>query len=460
MAHMSRPTLMRHARALVRDERGMSMVIAMMTTFAVFAMGGIWVGVATHQTDSSAQNRWREQAFAAAEAGINEAMSHLTADPSYTGASTVTLPNGAGQYEMEVTELNPTDYNDTRRYITSKGYAPNKTSPHHAQRQLEQQVDLIPTDSFRYALFSAPGGISASNNMTVTGDAYSNTDLTLTNNTKIFGNITSLGSVTTANDSTVGGDIAALGNITIDNSGTTVTGNAAAGGQGYPIKNVTMTGCVKGSVQASGTISGSPPNGCPRNWAQNSPPVAPKAETLPTFVWDPANYPASTTWASPAAFKTYWTANKDSFSGVHRVLCASPCGTTLVLDAKWTMAGDVTIVSDAPVTIDRDIINGTAGTLTLAIISTSSANPAIYLSNNVSTLSSSIHTLFYANNGSVQTKNLKNFTGSIYSKSIVLDNQFTLNWVPIALPGFTWNLASSTHFQIVSRDFKEVPFGS
>jgi hypothetical protein len=41
---------------------------------------------------------------------------------------------------------------------------------------------------------------------------------------------------------------------------------------------------------------------------------------------------------------------------------------------------------------------------------------------------------------------------------MTLDNQFTLTWVPLSFPGFAWNLASSSHFQIVSRNFKEVPF--
>jgi hypothetical protein len=369
------------------DERGMSMIIALIVTFAVFSLGAVWVGAGLHQNDQSATTRRREQSAAAAEAGLNLAMSHLTADPAYTGASNASLPNGAGDYEMTVTALNPADPNDTRRYIVAKGYAPSKTAPQRVARRLEQQVDLVPTDTFRFALFSAPGGISASNNMTVTGDTYSNTDLTLTNNTKIFGNVTSLGSVTTANNSTIGGDIAARGNITVNNSATTVQGNAYAGGSGYPSANVSMTGCVKGIVQASGTITGSPPNGCPQNWTPNSPPVAPKSETLPTFTWNPANYVSSTTWSSPAAFVSYWSANKNAFEGVHRVLCANPCTTSVTLNSKWTMSGDVTIVADSPIVLDRDISNGTGSTLNLGVFSMSSATPAVDLTNNVTTLS-------------------------------------------------------------------------
>ena len=38
-----------------------------------------------------------------------------------------------------------------------------------------------------------------------------------------------------------------------------------------------------------------------------------------------------------------------------------------------------------------------------------------------------------------------------------LEQQFTLTFVPVAVTGFTWDLASSTHFVIQSRVFREVP---
>jgi len=233
--------LARHCRA---DERGVSLVVAMTITLAVFAIGAIWTGLATHQFAQSGRERLGEQARDAAEAGVNAAMSQLSANAGYTGSTLAVLPRGTGEYEVTV-GLPPgsTDANDTRRYIVSTGYAPAKANPQRVARQAQQQVDLISTDSFRFALLTAPGGIAGSNNLTVNGDVYSANNLVLSNQTAVSGSVTSLGSVTTSNNSTIGGDIRAAGNVTIDNASTTVLGNVYSGG------NVALTGRVRGDVR-------------------------------------------------------------------------------------------------------------------------------------------------------------------------------------------------------------------
>ena len=436
------------ARSRWVDERGVSLVTAMVITLAVFAIGGIWTGLATHQYAGSARERQREQARNAAEAGVNEAMSRLSAHAGYTGSTRAVLPGGTGEYEVSVTLLSA-DPNDNRRYIVSTGYAPGKASRNRVARRLEQQVDLISTSGFRFALFAAPGGVAGANNMTVNGDIYSNDNLTLTNSATVSGSVISLGSVTTSNNSTIGGDIRAAGNVTINNASTTVLGNVYSGG------NVSLTGRVRGNVQAAGTITGGTVDG---SRAQYSPPRPPQPQTLPTFTWNPANYPTSSEWSSPAAFQSYWSANKGAFSGHHRILCPSPCTTGITLDARWTMTGDVTIASDSPITLSREVTNSAGRALTLTVASFSATSPAILMSNNIS-VPDSIRIALFAPNGPVRFSNLKNFSGAVYASSMVLDQQFTLTYVPVAVPGFTWNLASSTHFVIQSRIFREVPAG-
>src|SRR5439155_19618845 len=155
------------------------------------------------------------------------------------------------------------------------------------------------------ALFSSPGGVAGANKMTVNGDVYAKGDLSLSNNATVAGSVTSLGPVTTANNSTIAGNVQAVNNVTLDNSSTTVLGNVYAGG------NVTMTGHVKGSVQAGGTISGGTVDG---GRAEHSPPAPPEPQDLPTFTWDPNNYPSlpacpsgsgSQVACTAAAFNTY-----------------------------------------------------------------------------------------------------------------------------------------------------------
>ncbi|HEV7864801.1 MAG TPA: polymer-forming cytoskeletal protein [Acidimicrobiia bacterium] len=437
------------SRGLARGqdpEGGMALVLSLSVAFVVFALGAVWIGIGTHQVGITGRDALRERARNAAEAGLNAAMSRLSADPSFTTLAITGLPGA--EFEVSVLPVS-IDPSDTRRYIVAKGYSPTKASPRRVARRLEQQVDLIATDGFRYALFTAPGGIAGANKMTVNGDVYSTGALALSNNSTVNGNVTSLGAVSTANNSTIAGDIRATGNVTLDNPSTTVLGNVYAGG------NVAMTGHVKGSVQAGGTISGGTVDG---SRAANSPPLPPAAQTLPTFTWDPADYPSVSNWATPAAFGTYWAAQKGAFSGAHRISCPAPC-TAVDLGSKWTMSGDTTLVADGPISLSRDVANGAGHPVTLTIVSLApnGATPPIAMSNNV-TLPDDIKVVFYAPNGPVKFTNLKHFTGSVYAASITLDQQFTLTFQPVTVPGFDFGPTSSSHFQIQAGSFKEVPF--
>jgi hypothetical protein len=431
-------------------EGGMALVLSLSVAFVVFALGAVWIGLGTHQVTITGRDKLRDQARNAAEAGLNAAMSGLSADESFTGLALTSVVGG--QFEVSVLPVS-VDPTDPRRYLVARGYSPTKASPQRVARRLEQQIELLPTDGFRYALFSSPGGIAGANKMTVNGDVYANGNLSLSNNATVAGSVTSLGSVTTANNSTIAGDVQAANNVTLDNPATTVLGNVYAGG------NVTMTGHVKGSVQAGGTISGGTVDG---GRAQHSPPAPPDAQTLPTFTWDPADYPvgAVSNWATPAAFNTYFSAHTGGFSGAHRISCPAPCTTAVNLGSKWTMTDDTTIVADGPITLSRDMANGAGHPVTLTIVSfftDTVTTPAIAMSNNV-TLPDDVDVVFYANHGSVKFSNLKHFTGTVYASSITLDQQFTLTFKPVSRPGFDFGLTSSTHFQIQAGAFKEVPY--
>ncbi len=429
-------------------ESGMAMVLSVSVAFVVFALGAVWLGIGTHQVTITGRDNLRDQARNAAEAGINAAMSALSADAGFTGNAVT--PIAGGEFEVTVLPVS-VDPDDPRRYIVARGYAPTKAHPMRVARRLEQQVELIPTDGFRYALFSSPGGITGANRMTVNGDIYANGDFNLSNHATVTGSVTSLGSVITSNNSTIAGDVHAAEDVTLHNSSTTVLGNVYAG------DDVAMTGHVKGNVQAGGTISGGTVDGAR---AENSPPVPPAGQTLPTFTWDPANYSVVWNWASPSAFQTYWSANKSAFSGAHRISCPAPCAEAIDFGSKWTVTGDTTIVADGPIALSRDMVNASGDEVALTIVTYAAddgTTPAVTMSNNV-TLPDDVKVVFYAPNGTVKFRNLKHFTGSVYSSSIALDQQFTLTFEPVSIPGFDFGLTSSSHFYIQAGVFKEVPF--
>ncbi|HEX6382821.1 MAG TPA: polymer-forming cytoskeletal protein [Acidimicrobiia bacterium] len=442
------PGVLRRRSASGGDpQSGMAMVLSMSVAFVVFTLGAVWIGLGTHQITATGREKLREQARNVAEAGLNVAMSRLTADATFSGVGLTAMAGG----EFEVTVLPVSlDPDDTRRYIVSKGYAPTKANPNRQARRLEQQIELTYNDGFRYALFSAPGGITGANYMTVNGDVYASGDLTLANNSTVTGSVTSLGSVTTSNNTTIAGDVHAADNVTLDNASTTVLGNVYAGG------NVSMTGHVKGNVQAGGTISGGTVDG---SRSQNSPPAPPAGQTLPTFDWAPYVDGTESTWLSPAQFQTYWSANRLAFSGAHRITCTLTCA-TIDFGSQWRLTGDTTIYADGPISLSKDIANSAGHAVTLTIVSDATdtpSTPAISMSNNV-TLPDNINVVFFAPNGTVKFSQLKHFTGTVYAKEIALSQQFTLTFRPVARPGFDFGLTTSSHYGITAGSFKEVPF--
>jgi cytoskeletal protein CcmA (bactofilin family) len=436
-------------RARRRDERGMAMVMSLMVCLVVFALGAVWVGIGMHQVDGTAREKLQEQARNAAEAGLNAAMSQLSADASWTGETAQTIPGA--QFEVSVTMLS-VDPDDPGRLITARGYAPSKASKLRVARQLTQQIELLPTDSFRYALFTAPGGITTDNHPVINGDVYSASDLNLGLQATVSGTVTSLGNLTTSGNSTFNGDIRAAGNINFQNSSTTANANLYAGG------NVTVKGFVKGNVQAGGTIATVSPGTIAGSKAQYSPPPPPPAQTLPTFTYDPANYaPVVPQNMTPSAFNTYWAAHKSGISGVFRISCPSPppandppvnsCLATDSVNApgpNWVLSGDTKDFS-------------ATGHPTFTVVSyAGGATPAITMTQK--SVASNIELVLYAPNGQASFQNLKTLSGTVYAASVAVGQNFTLTFVPPSVKGFNFAVMSSTHFVIQSGPFREVPF--
>ena len=112
----------------------MALVLSLCVTFVVFALGAVWIGVGTHQVTITGRDKLRDQARDAAEAGLNAAMSGLSANASFTGLGLTSV--AGGQFEVSVLPVS-VDPSDARRYIVAKGYAPTKASHNAVARRLE-----------------------------------------------------------------------------------------------------------------------------------------------------------------------------------------------------------------------------------------------------------------------------------------------------------------------------------
>jgi hypothetical protein len=438
----------------------------------------MWVQTSIHQVESSGEERAREQALVAAEAALNAAMSRLAQNTTCPATVTSGTLAGVGEWEYFFPQAGDSRYIDctnaseTRRYIIARGYAPSKANPEN-RRQLEQQIDLVATDGFRYALFASTGSIASANHVTVRGDVYSRSATTIANNSTITGSLTSFGPVTLTGSTLVTGRVWANGAVDVNTAG---TGSGVQGDVWTSSGNVNVVSYVGGNVQAAGSITGS--GTVAGTKTPNSPAPTPPDLSLPTFTWASGNYSSPTIWGpsytNPASsFQAHFDSNTNSFGGAHRITkCGAPysnhsCATVdeVELDTKWNMSSDTTIVTDGPIDISRDIGTGTGN---LVIVSnypgTSCTTPgtscnAITLTNNW-TIPSSVKVLLFAQNGCVDVSNLKTFVGAIYAKCIDLDNQFDLTYYPVAPAGFDWSSHSSTHYTIQARSFREVPFGT
>ena len=184
-------TLMRRLR---REEEGYSLVIAMLllAIMAVLLVVGLDAGTASLKQSSLAVE-W-SRALTVAEAGLNDSITRLgesrtAANPCNMSGSTV-CTGGGGQYQVSWTQTGG------KIVVTSIGYFPTKTSPTFTR---EVQATYEPVPSFRYALFSQTA-LDIKNNATITGDIYSDGDVSVGQNATICGSVlSSAGGVSIAN---------------------------------------------------------------------------------------------------------------------------------------------------------------------------------------------------------------------------------------------------------------------
>lgn len=445
MAHLLR-ALRRFRRAL-DDDRGVGVPAAIAVVMITFFLAATWVQLSEHSMGISSHERGREQALHTAEAGINQAMSRLTIDGAYAGESG-TLPGGVGEYEITVAPVDPNDPDDNRRLITANSWSPSQSAPRAVQRTLEAQVDLESTDGFDYAIFAANGGLTVKNRLESEGDIYSAAQIEAGNNSEVLGDVNALGSVTFGRGSVIEGSIFSDGDVFLGNNAV-VQGSVFAGG------NVTLENgaVVEGDVQAGGNVTLGTNATVNGQVAENSspPPVTP--ESLPGFTWDATNYsPAPSTWSTTSDFRDHWLASVNAdlpFSGHHKVEDTA----VLDLDEKWAMDGDVTIVSDGPVHIERDITNATTGTLDLVVVSNHA--DGIFIKNGV-TIPDSIRVLFFAPNGLVEVNNNKHLTGAFYGKQVTVMNDMDVTYNPPDAPGFSWEGAGDIRYRVVMRVLRDV----
>jgi hypothetical protein len=387
-------------RRLHREEEGYSLVIAILLLSIMMVLLAVALQAGTSSLQQSSLSLEWSKALTVAEAGLNDSITRLgenrsAANPCSMSTSTV-CSGGGGQYQVSWTQ------NGGTIVVTSVGYYPTKTAPKYVRKV---QATYEPVPAFKYALFSQTA-LDIKNGATITGDVYSDGNVSVGQGATVCGSIlSSAGSVSIAN----GGQIQ-TSNDTLGCSGK--SGRVWTGGSGGIVGTQQVviegdaiagapstTSCSSTSSSYAITISGGgtytvngAANACGEiagivGETSSTPGVtttAPAPVTFPAFVFDPNNYPASTSTdplklhcypadAPPtnlcgsnlsstavADFNAYVATHKTGLTGTFAVWqssaqpmsnpgnCTTSSTTQICLDGI-TLGGDFTLVTNAPV---------------------------------------------------------------------------------------------------------------
>ncbi len=427
---------------LRRSDDGFTMVMAVIITAIVFALGGTWLAYADHENNASAHDRRRQHAIDAANAGLVVADAALARNSDYTGTGTIAtdFTGGSAQYEISVA-VDPTDPTGFRRIITSTGFSPTKASAASVQRTMRQVVELEPL-GFQYAMFSATGIATGSSASTV-GDMYAGGNITLGNSQDYVGHIYTQGSVTTGSNQQITGDIHAAGTISLTSSSTTLAGSAYAG------LNIVTGGTIRNNAQAGGTI------GCTKvlgTCSPGSPPAALPVQHLPKFTWNPADYASVMTYTNGAAFVS--AVSKHDASGVFHITG----NVSFANNDSLYLVGDMTIVATGNIALPRQVENRTPGGAPVQLTIVSSGGGTITPFNNF-TIPSTVTTLMFTE-GAFDARNSSTFTGALYAGSLSNGARLTVTHAPLDDTGFDWTAANPQAFTVRNVSTREITLGT
>ena len=297
---------MKPPRILQRAHRedGYSLVISMLLLSIMMVLLSVSLQAGTSSLQESHLSIEWSKALTVAEAGANQAttllgQSRAATNPCRIGTSTL-CSGGGGEYQMAwITS-------GSKVIITSTGYYPSQARPTFVR---QVQVTYEPVPSFKYAIFSRTS-LDVKNNMTVMGDIYADSDVTVGQNAKVCGSIiSSAGGVTFSNGATIekvdsaygctgkAGNVWTGGSVGIVGaSGVTIQGNAtasnpsAASGSCSTIATtyaITGSGAVTGTAEACGQIASGISAGTKKPGTSSSQPTP---VGFPAFTFDPNNY--------------------------------------------------------------------------------------------------------------------------------------------------------------------------
>ena len=357
-------------RRLRKEEDGYALVVSVILLFVMMMLLVVGLQAGNSALDQSQRGIEWTRTLTVAESGVNDAIAQLSADRAWTSTcpslgSTACTAEG-GEYQVDWAP------DDDSVVITSTGYYPSFST---AEISRTVRVTLEPAPTFRYALFSEDF-LEVKNSPVVTGDVYSQVgvlvgasttvcgsvvvaggDVTMENNSRVAQSLISSGCTGKDGLVWVGGSVNATNGVVIegDAKASAPTGTSCdAASTSYQIVGGSVGGDATACGLISSTVSGTSSPGV--NTA------APAVIPLPTFTFDPANYPAINCYPNvPSCDETNTSATavstadvaidavRTTMSGDWAIWQSSPTQSTVVDLDSIVLAGDTTIITNAPI---------------------------------------------------------------------------------------------------------------
>jgi hypothetical protein len=456
MANPKENDMVHHiARRLRREERGIAMVVAVMTLMVVVLVSVTVVSLSSHNAGQSASDRNRLQAIAAAEAGLDDWLASMpnTQAPAVCQPLSQNLPTDpSSHYDVTIKVYGawpPADGSELAcvdgiaplgALVQSKGTAVTGGS-HQVARTMEMLVRLGPSyGSLNMALFSDTG-INIAQQFTDNGyssndaDIYTNGNFFMNNNSTIHGSIFAQGTADLSNGGAVYEDVWAKGDVTIGGN-TAIYGNVKSSTGTVTVNSPAR---VYGDVRASGSISGS--GTIDGNRISNSPITAPPALTFPHYNWVPPDWQAASytinTYTSCTDAMNFINAMP---AGNYVVRITSVCPLTWANNAIVTVRGNLAIVTEGSVSFTNQVTwIASGGQFNVHFVrpwasglNCASGSYDIRFTNNTSWNGI---TLGAYSPCTIDISNLQAEKGQIFAGTIVEANNQTFTYAPILFPG-------------------------
>lgn len=443
-----------------KDEGGIAMVIAMMVVFVVVLLSIMVFNLSIHNTDQAAYDRKRVTSVAAAEAGIDDAWNRV----QYTQPQN--LPWGSAVAGSLGSAPGPATYSAQYQYFDASGAQmttqPSQTNVPSAvlitstgrtnagvPRTMQAYMNLTPTyGGFGEAILAVTNTVF-NNNFTIAGyngndaDVYvTNGNLTVTNAPNVYGNIyVPNGSASMTNNSHIYGNLWANGSVTISNPAS-VTGAVTSS-----TSTLSGSGAIGGDARAGTTIAGglSVSGTKYQNSPQGPPPTQPfplacqvaipgTCAALPWPGYTVHTYTGATACTSARAFLTGAIP-----AGDHVVWINQVCNLAIANNDAITFSGNLAIVTQGGVSMaNQNNWNGAAGKNLYFISNYRTGLNCASGSYNISTGNNSnfvnANTFFYSP-CTVSLNNSNDFNGQVIANTVAINNQFTLHYVPVLVPG-------------------------